>query len=149
MALSATITPNVLECESLHLHTPTQIYKTPLDRPNILQVVGQITKPGFEDLRFLIPSDGPIPKTMIFVDNIDDSMTIAALLRAALPKYLRAKGDLLIRTFNSNLETSTRSEFLEDFRNGDTRIWVYTDAAGMGVYIGNIKWGFSGNLLII
>lgn len=64
VALSATITRNVLECirESLHLHTPVHLYKRTLDRPNITYMVQEIKKIvkkiGFQELDILIPSGG-------------------------------------------------------------------------------------------
>lgn len=140
MALFATVTPNVLGYigESLHLHSPTRLHKQALDRPNITQMVNSITKPGFQDLDFLIPKAGLISKTMVFVNKIEEGIALAAYLKSLLPPEQRGQGDLLIRTFNSNHETSTRSDFLEDFRTGETRILICTDAAGMGVNIPNI-----------
>ena len=45
MAVSAILAVNVLGYirESLHLHTPTRLYKQPLDRPNITQMVNTIS----------------------------------------------------------------------------------------------------------
>ena len=117
MALSATLAPNVLSYirESLYLHTPTRLYKQPLDRPNITQMVNTITKPRFEDLDFLISKAELIPKTMGFVDKIDNAIALAACLWSLLPSEQRHQGEVLIRTYHLNLETSIQSKFLEDF----------------------------------
>lgn len=154
MALSATITSNVLGYigQSLHLHSPTQFYKQPLDWPNITQMVTNITKPGFRDLEYLIPKAGLIPKSMVFADKIDNAMAIAAYLRCLLPPKDQDQADVLVRTFYSNLETHTRSEFMEDFWNRETRILICTDAAGMSINIPNItqviQWKVSEQLTL-
>lgn len=76
--LPVTVTPNILEYIriSLKLSPPSRIYRQPLDRPNLTYIVSRIYKTGFKDFDFLIPSRGAvgeIPKTMIFVDKIDDT----------------------------------------------------------------------------
>ncbi len=51
-----------------------RLYKESLDRINITYLVSEIKKPGFEELDFVMSprsSAFSIPKTMIFVDNID------------------------------------------------------------------------------
>lgn len=116
MALSATITRNVLEyiCESLHLRTPVQLYKQTLDRPNITYMVKEIKEKGFKELDLLVTQIGgisDIPKTMIFVDKIEDGVKMAQYLRSLLPESMRKKGHQIIQTFSSNREASTR-EFL-------------------------------------
>lgn len=78
LVLSATITPTVLEYirESLKLRPAIRLYQESLDRPNITYLVGEIVMPKYEDLAFLVPNGsgaGAIPKTMIFVDNIDEA----------------------------------------------------------------------------
>lgn len=109
MALSATITPNVLGYigQLLHLCSPTRLYKQSLDWPNITQMITNITNLGFHDLRFLVSEAGLILKTMLFVDKMDNAMAIAAYLRNLLPQEDRNQGEVLIRTYYSNLETKT------------------------------------------
>lgn len=55
LALSATITPNVLEYvrESLQLRAPVRLYKESLDRTNLTYLVSEIKKPGFKELDFV------------------------------------------------------------------------------------------------
>lgn len=124
MAFSTTLMPNVLGYigEFLHLHTPTCLYKQPLNHPNITQMVNGITKPEFEDLDFLIPKAGLISKTMVFVNKIDDAIALAACLWNLLPPEQRNQGEVLICTYYLNLETSTQSTFLEDFQIEQTQI---------------------------
>lgn len=143
--LSATITPNILEYirVSLKLSPPSRIYRQPLDRPNLTYIVSPIRQAGFKDLDFLIPSGGAvgeIPKTMIFVDKIDDAVEMAKYLRSRLPKRIRNEGDLedIIRTFSANLTTTSRSRFLANLQSGDTRICIYTECAGMGINLPDI-----------
>ena len=78
-------------------------------------MVTNIAKPGFHDLRFLVPEASLIPKTMLFVDKIDNAIAIAAYLCNLLPPEDRNQGEVLIRTSYSNLETKTRTDFMEDF----------------------------------
>ena len=86
MALFTIFAPNILSYikKSFHLHTPTCLDKQSLDRPNITQMVNTITKPGFEDLDFLISKTGFISKTIVFVDKIDDAIALAAHLWSLL-----------------------------------------------------------------
>lgn len=78
LALSITITPIVLEyiCKSLKFRPAIWLYQELLDRPNIIYLVGEIVKPKYKDLAFLVP-DGSrasaIPKTIIFVNNINEA----------------------------------------------------------------------------
>ena len=96
MTLSATITPNVLEYirKSLHLQSPVQLYKRTLDRPNITFMIKEIKQRGFKKLEVLVPQvEGisDIPKTMIFVDKIEDGLKIVEYLRSLLPESIRKK----------------------------------------------------------
>ena len=54
MALSATITNNILEYirESLHLQTSIHLYKQTLNRPNISYIVKEIKEREFNDLTY-------------------------------------------------------------------------------------------------
>ena len=143
--MSATFTPNILEYvrKTLHMRAPVQSYCRPLDCPNITYTVAPITpKSKFRDLDFLIPDVGgasAIEKTMIFVDSISEGIEMAKYLRTLLPEKLQCKAHRIIRSFSSVLETSTKSTWLDDFLNGDTRIIICTDAAGMGIDIPDIR----------
>lgn len=117
MMLSVTITPNVLGYirQLLHFCSPTCLYKQSLDWLNITQMVTNITNLGFHDLRFLVPEAGLIPKTMLFVNKMDNAMAIAAYFYNLLLSENRDQENILIRTYYSNLETKTRTDFIKDF----------------------------------
>ena len=92
MAVLATLTQNVLEYihVALHLHTPVYLYKRTLDRPSITYMIQEIKKKGFQELDILLPdceavAMHDIPKTMIFVDKIDNSILITEYLQSLLP----------------------------------------------------------------
>ena len=144
MVLSATITPSVLEYIHvlLKLESPSFLYWRLLDRLNLTYVVAQITKPNYDELEFLVPKHGSImfiPKTMIFVDNIDHAVFIATYLRKQLLVcFCRTSIKVVIRTLTANLTPSTKSTFLINFQQGNTRIWVCTECAGIGIDICNV-----------
>ncbi len=80
-----------------------------------------------------------IPKTMIFVDNINTTGQLELYLQSRLSPRLQIKSSLLIQTFSANLTVDTRSIFLEDFRNGNTRIWICTECADMSLNLRDIE----------
>ena len=85
MALSAIIMHNVLEyvCKSLYLRMPIHLYKQTLDRPNITYMVKKIKQKGFKELDILVTQIKDIldiPKTMIFVDKIEDGLKMVQYL---------------------------------------------------------------------
>ncbi len=143
--LSATVTPNILEYirVSLKLSLPSRIYRQILDHSNLTYIVSLIRKTRFKDLDFFILSRGTvseIPKTIIFVDKIDNAIQMAKHLRSRLPKRIRKEGCLnsIIRTFMANLTTTSRTKFLADFHSGETRTGICTKCAGMGINLLNI-----------
>lgn len=162
MAVSATITRNVLEYirVTLHLHTPVHLYQRSLDRPNITYMVQEIKRKGFQELDILLPSGEAaavasvfgIPQTMIFVDKINEGILIAEYLQSLLPQDMSHRAKEIIRPFYSNLQASTREDFMDDFRLGNTRILVCAEAAGMGVNIQNvarvIQWKIADHLVL-
>ncbi len=142
---SVTVTPNILEYirVSLKLFPPSQIYRQLLDCLNLTYIVSPIRKTGFKDLNFLIPSGGAvgeIPKIMIFVDKIDDAIQMAKHLQSRLSKHIRReeRPNHIIRTFATNLTIISRTKFLVDLHSGETRIWICTECAGMGINIPHI-----------
>ena len=138
IVLSATFTRNVLEyvCQSLHLRSPVHLYKRTLDWPNITYMVQEITKPRFGKLDALLFQKRGIadmPKTMIFVDSINEGVGITTYLCSMLHRPMREFKDIIVQLFASNLRASTRVMFMDNFRLGNTCILVCTNAAGMGV----------------
>ncbi len=154
--LSTTVTPNILEYIRvlLKLFPSSRIYRQPLDRPNLTYIVSPIRKTSFKDLDFLILSRGAvskIPKTMIFMDKIDDTIQIVKHLWSRLLEYIRREGCLnyCIHKFTVNLTTTSRTKFLADFYLGETQIWICTEYASMGINLPistapfNIKYSIS------
>lgn len=62
--------------EFFYLYIPTHLYKQFIDYPNINQIVNNITKPRFEDCNFLILKARLIPKIIMFIDKINDSIAL-------------------------------------------------------------------------
>lgn len=91
----------------------------------------------YEELGTLMPDAGGvgmIPKTMIFVDNIDEAIAITVYLRKRLPARIRAsKARTVVRSMSASLEPTTGFGFLEDCSRGNTRVWVCTDCSRMGL----------------
>lgn len=128
IALPATLSPNMLENvrKSLNMRDFVYLYKKPMDCPNIIQMIAKIKDPKkFDKLTFLVPTAGAvpaIPKIMVFVDSLNEKVMLANHLHNLLPAYMKKDGERLIWIFNSILESDTKAQYLEDFRNGDTRI---------------------------
>lgn len=138
LTLSETITKKDLDFvrRSLNLKAPVRLYKGSLDRPNITYSVAEIRKPGYQELDVFLPSVGgssDIPKTMIFVDNIDEGVTITNYLRSKLSKLLNKDAREMIRCPHSQLTTGTRIKFISDFIQGSTRILICADGVSLGL----------------
>lgn len=136
IALSASLTRRVTHdiMEKLQIFRSTCIYKNlGNDRPNVSLVVRAIhnTQQSFSDLNFVVPSDtteaAAIPKTWIYCDNINTGLEIIDHLRTLLPPDLHG----VVRPYNAVLSTEYRSEAMKQFREGEVRVLVCTDAAGM------------------
>ena len=81
-------------------------------------MVTEIKKPRFEELDFLvslITGALVIPKTMIFVDNINTAGEITIYLQSRIFPRLYKKGALLILTFLAILTIESRSQIFENF----------------------------------
>ena len=134
MALSATLTTSSVSfiTKVANLRDPIHIRQS-IARPNITISTHEI-RSGFDQLNFMIPNSAflahQIPLGMVFIDNINDGMALVTHLRNCLPNRLRPRGSNLIRLFNGEFDALTRKTYLDDFRNGDTRILVGTDAMG-------------------
>lgn len=90
----ATIMPNILKYIQILLKflLPAHIYKQFFDKPNLIYAIALIKKIRSEDLAFVIPSAGiisDIPKTMIFVDLIDEAIEIVKYLWSKLSKHIK------------------------------------------------------------
>lgn len=132
VAMSATITPNVLKfvAKTIGLRPGFCLYKQSIDRGNICQFVSPIAqKEGYSRLASLVVGTvaiWAIPKTMIFVDSIDNAMTIATFLRSSLPPHQQSYAQQIVRPFHASLEVFLRNQYLDSFRDGDCCILVFT-----------------------
>ncbi|KAH9912363.1 P-loop containing nucleoside triphosphate hydrolase protein [Fomitopsis serialis] len=152
IALTATLTGRVRRDIHSKLHFPkggSRFVNIGNDRPNIALVVraNQHALNSFEDLDFVIPQSAScpqdIPKTWIYVDNINTGAEIIDFLADRLERRTahRPEGPLsadLIRPFNATLSSEYRTAAMAAFRDGDIRILVCTEAAGMGCDIPDI-----------
>ena len=76
-----------------------------------------------------------IPKTMIFVDKIDKGIQIAKHLQLLFLWHMSHRKKDIIYLFYSNLLASIREDYMDDFKNRNSRILVCTEAAKMGMNI--------------
>lgn len=76
---------------------------------------------------------------MIFVDSIEKGIALEKYLQSLLPNNLKDKGEKIIVSFSSILETKTKTDCLEDFLNGNTKILICIDAVGIRVDIPDIR----------
>ncbi|KAL1680990.1 P-loop containing nucleoside triphosphate hydrolase protein [Schizophyllum commune] len=111
------------------------------DRGNVSIVVRPIHNPmnTYSDLDFVIPpsvtSPEGIPKTWIYVDDINVGGEIIDHLCTLLPENLRG----VVRPYNAILSSECRDEAMQLLKQGDVRVLVCTDAAGMGCNIPHIE----------
>lgn len=138
--LSATIIPNILEYiqVSLKFSLSSQIYKQLLDCLNLTYIISSIRKTRFKDLDFHIPSRGAIgkiPKTIIFIDKIDNTIQMVKPLQSRLYKCIRRKRhpNHIIRTFTVNLIITSKTKFLADLCSSETRIQIGTECIDMDI----------------
>ncbi|KAJ7443700.1 P-loop containing nucleoside triphosphate hydrolase protein [Mycena latifolia] len=125
------------------------------DRPNVSLVVRAIQHPlnTYADLDFVVagitdPSE--IKKTFIYADNIATGVEIIDHLNELLPPEYQEQG--LIRPYNAALSKEYRKEAMRQFKSGEIRVLVCTDAAGMGCNIPDIdlvvQWKLPGSVSI-
>jgi Lhr-like helicase len=83
-----------------------------------------------------------IPKTIIFHDGIEGGQRIAAALRSNINQGLEVAHDrsVLVQMFYGSIDEPKKRQMLLDLRSGHCRIVICTDAFGLGVDIGDIKW---------
>ncbi len=117
---------------------PSRFINEGNDRPNVSLVVRAFehTISSFADLDFLIPPTllrpEDIPKTYLYVDNISTGSDIIDYLNAKIDLNAAFSSNLgIIRPFNANLSAGYRMLAMAQFRAGNIRILVCTDAAGM------------------
>ncbi|KAH9929200.1 P-loop containing nucleoside triphosphate hydrolase protein [Fomitopsis serialis] len=152
IAVTATLTARVRRDIHSKLHFPkggSRFFNAGNGRPNVALVVRAAEHPlnTYEDLDFVLPqsitSPDQIPKTWIYVDNINTGTEIIDYLTNQLEKRTadHPNGPLsadVIRPFNATLSADYRTAAMEAFRKGTVRVLVCTEAAGMGCDIPDI-----------
>ncbi|KAH9938036.1 P-loop containing nucleoside triphosphate hydrolase protein [Fomitopsis serialis] len=157
IAVTATLTARVRRDLHAKLHFPklgSKFVNIGNDRPNVSIVVRACEHPQntLADLDFILPTsiNNPldIPKTYVYVENIETGNEIIEHLEALLRKRntsLANRG--LIRPFNATMSPEYRTAAMAAFRDnttsdddhvGPVRILVCTDAAGMGCNVPDI-----------
>lgn len=118
-------------------------------------MIKKIKEKGFKELDIFVPQTkkiSNIPKTMIFIDKIEDEIKMALYLRSLLPELIHKKGQQILWIFFFNQKASTWKFFMEEFKDENIRILIYTDAARIGVNIWDvacaIQWKMSNHLIL-
>lgn len=153
LLLSATLTPAVAAYvhEVCKLPEGTVQYAQTVRRRNINLIVTRITSRDFEQLLELIPTNpvylNDIPKTLIYVDKIDDALDIAYTLRRKMPAILIDSAGPAqvqvgrmesVRTYFASTDEEAKDLTNEMVEDGRCRIAICTDAFGMGVDIRDV-----------
>ncbi len=140
VAVSATLTARVRRDIQSKLHfskANSSFIDIGNDRPNISLAVRACQNPmnTYSDLDFVIPdsvtSIEDIPKTWIYVDNIDLGAEIIRHLRQVLRERSPGLAGNVIRPYNARLSLPYRQKAMQNFRDGSIRILICTEAAGM------------------
>ncbi|KAJ2990544.1 hypothetical protein NUW54_g8438 [Trametes sanguinea] len=151
VALSATLTSRVRRDVISKLHFPKKgdsFLNVGNDRPNISIVVRACEHPmnSYADLNFIIPEHcttaASIPKTYVYADNIHLGTEIVGHLTS----LIASQSDIppedipgLVRPFNAVMSSSYRTAAMKAFQEGDVRILVCTDAAGMVCFTAGVR----------
>ncbi|CAE6481976.1 unnamed protein product [Rhizoctonia solani] len=146
IAMSGTLTPRVIRDleNKLHLGSSYGFINVGNERPELSIVIRRARFPmnSFRDLTFIFnnphgihhPLD--IPKTFIFMDNKNDAYNAIEVLVSCLPPHLRKLG--IIRPFNARHGPQFRADAMKHFMEGNIRVLMSTDAAGMGCDIPDV-----------
>ncbi|KAH9832851.1 P-loop containing nucleoside triphosphate hydrolase protein [Rhodofomes roseus] len=149
IAVTATLTARVRRDLHNKLHFPKtggRFINIGNDRPNVSIVVRACEHPQntLADLDFVLPekieSANDIPKTYLYVDNIEAGNDIIDHLGSILQQRNPALYELgVIRPFNATMSADYRTHAMAAFRNNSpVRILVCTDAAGMGCNVPDV-----------
>jgi len=163
-ALSTMIIPNVSKfvINSLVLPPGLHLYKAAIDGQNITPMVPQIDPAqGYVQISPLIPITGvawQIPNSMIIVDTINKCICISTNLCDGVSFAVAEYHRMVVTPFHASLGVSLQEQYLNTFRDGETRDHVCTgtyhiirdhgnigtqelctDAPGIGVDITDIE----------
>lgn len=140
IAVSATLTARVRRDVQSKLHfskATSRFIDIGNNRPNLSIVVRACQNPmnTYADLDFVLPDSVPsvhdIPKTWIYVNDIDSGNEIIEHLRDVLQQRNPELDESVIRPYNARLSLPYRQKAMSEFREGNVRILVCTEAAGM------------------
>lgn len=160
VGLSATLTPIVLLYlhKALLLASPTILYRLPVGRSNVALVVASMATSGHAlgGISFIIdPSKRVaflIPKTFIFVDEVDLAVDIARYLHTLLHKDLQESAREVVKVMTASLDPSTRDSYMNGLRDGYHRVIVGTEVVAMGLNFPDVEvivqWGIAGHLTL-
>lgn len=119
------------------------LYQRSLDCPNIRYTIILIINSDFKDFNFLIlPKINciyNIEKTMIFVDSIKISIALKKYLQSLLSDNLKNRGEKIIISFLSNLDSKTKTDYLKNCLNSNTMILICMEVIRIEVNIPDIK----------
>ena len=146
--LSATLAANVAG----YVHSvcglrprATLRYSLPLRRDNIDIVVTSVAPNDQGPLFELIPSGAKMqevlemPKTVVFIDDIDVGIRLCLTLRARLArKWGVAVPENFVECYYGSLDAGKKAEVLRNIISGKTKIVICTDAFGMGIDVPDI-----------
>lgn len=98
---------------------------------------------GFWDLAFLVPKYNPIseiPKTMIFLNKIEDIIEIKRYLQSRLLDCIcnKNQASVVISSITFNLNANTRIKVIENLRYSNAWICIYIEYASIGINIPDI-----------
>ena len=160
---SATLMPHVAGyvAKVCKLLQPTILFSLSIRRDNIKLLVIPIddinnTKPLLNLLRHIRKD---IPKTIIFVDSVEQASVLALRMKAAW-EYAQGQEGFLKRIHSNNViggywsevDDRRKKKVMENFRNGTTRILIGTDAISLGVNVHDvditIQWGMTNKVTI-
>ena len=144
-ALSATFTDAIFKTvyKTLSFGTSRPFWgiDVGIDRPNLVQNVCPMDSAAttYRSLIQFIPKSietpTSIPKTIMFFHSVQATRDACFSIRALLPHHLRG----CIQPFAAPDEESTKSQRLNDLRDGAIRVLCCTVAAGMGCDIPDIE----------
>jgi superfamily II DNA/RNA helicase len=105
----------------------------PFEGPNRTEPLHQLLSLGTRDLL-------QIPKTLVYVDNVDRAADVATELRQQIPRGVQGvSSEVVVRTYWADIDDNRKSETLRDFKSGRTRIVLCTDAFSLGLNVSDVE----------
>lgn len=141
----AIITNNIFGyiCKLLCFYTLVWFYEQSLNWPDITYIVAKIRKLEFNKFATFIPLLKfyfAIPKTMIFVNNINNNIKTVEFLKTWFIKKFCAfeQANQIIQPFYLNIKPTIKIQFTNNFLCSNTRIRICTDAAEIKINVCDI-----------